>query len=137
MTNQPTSVIFDIGRVLIHWDPRHLYEKLIDDREELDWFLAEVVSLEWHHEHDRGTPYAASLAGKAIEYPDYAPLIYAYRERWRETIPGEIEGAVKLLEQLHDRGVPLFALTNYSAETFLFCFNCHWQNTVNRQNFTG
>ncbi len=118
MSQQPTSVIFDIGRVLIYWHPRHLYEKLIDDPEELDWFLDEVVSFEWHHEHDRGMPFAASLAQKAMEYPDYAGLIYAYRERWRETIPGEIEGAVEILQKLHGRGVPLFALTNYSAETF-------------------
>jgi len=118
MTKQPTSVIFDIGRVLIHWDPRHLYEKLIADREELDWFLKEVVSFAWHHEHDRGVPYSPSLAGKALEYPDYADLIYAYRERWRETIPGEIRGSVVLLEALHEKDVPLFALTNYSAETF-------------------
>ncbi len=118
MSQQPTSVIFDIGRVLIHWDPRHLYEKLIDDPEELDWFLSEVVSLKWHHEHDRGLPFAASLAQKAMEYPAYRDLIYAYRERWRETIPGEIRGAVEILQKLHGRGVPLFALTNYSAETF-------------------
>jgi 2-haloacid dehalogenase len=112
------AVIFDIGRVLIRWDPRHLYEKLINDPEELDWFLDEVVNLEWHHEHDRGLPFAASLAQKAMEYPDYRDLIYAYRERWDETIPGEIEGAVDILQKLHGRGVPLFALTNYSAETF-------------------
>ena len=117
-TLQPTSVIFDIGQVLIHWDPRCLFEKLIADKEELDWFLADVVSFDWHHEHDRGVPFAASLAQKAIEYPDYTDLIYAYRERWRETIPGEVEGSVDILEALCARGVPCFALTNFSAETF-------------------
>ncbi|MHA1544192.1 MAG: HAD family phosphatase, partial [Alphaproteobacteria bacterium] len=69
MANQPTSVIFDIGKVLIDWDPRALYEKLIDDAEELDWFLKEVVSFEWHHEHDRGLPFDISLSQKAMDYP--------------------------------------------------------------------
>lgn len=118
MTNQPTSVIFDIGKVLIHWDPRCLYEKLIDDPEELDWFLDEVVSFEWHHEHDRGLSYAVSLSQRSMDYPQYADLIYAYFERWRETIPGQIDEVVKLLYDLEGKGVPLYALTNYSAETF-------------------
>ncbi|TDI62626.1 MAG: HAD family phosphatase [Alphaproteobacteria bacterium] len=118
MTAQPTSVIFDIGKVLIEWDPRALFEKLIDDAEELDWFLAEVVSFGWHHEHDRGMPFAASLAAKAMEYPDYTNLIYAYRERWRETIPGPIKGVVDILRTLDNKGVSCFALTNYSAETW-------------------
>ena len=118
MSQQPTSVIFDIGRVLIHWDPRHLYEKLIDDPEELEWFLEEVISFEWHHEHDRGMPYAVSLAQKAMEFPQYQQLIYAFRERWRETIPGQIDEVVEILRALHGKNVPCFALTNYSAETW-------------------
>ena len=118
MSNQPTAVIFDIGKVLIHWDPRTLFEKLITDAKELDWFLEEVVSFEWHHEHDRGMPFAASLAAKAMEYPDYTDLIYAYRERWRETIPGPIDEVVEILRKLHAKRIPCFALTNYSAETY-------------------
>lgn len=118
MADQPTSVIFDIGKVLIQWDPRALYEKLIEDKEELDWFLKEVVSFEWHHEHDRGLPFDISLSQKAMDYPAYTELIYAYRERWRETIPGQIDEVVKLLYDLEGKNVPLFALTNYSAETF-------------------
>ncbi len=116
--NQPTSVIFDIGKVLIHWDPRCLYEKLIADPEELDWFLDKVVNFEWHHEHDRGLPYAVSLSQKAMDYPQYADLIYAFRERWNETIPGQIDEVVALLYKLEANKVPLYALTNYSAETF-------------------
>ncbi len=118
MKKQPTSVIFDIGKVLIHWDPRCLYEKLIADPEELDWFLEEVVSFEWHHEHDRGLPFSVSLSQKAMDYPQYTDLIYAYRERWRETIPGQIDEVVTLLYALEAKEVPLYALTNYSAETF-------------------
>ncbi len=118
MAQQPTSVIFDFGKVLIHWDPRHLYEKLIEDPEELEWFLSEVVNFEWHHEHDRGLPFSVSLSQKAMDYPQYTDLIYAYRERWRETIPGQIDEVVALLYALENKAVPLFALTNYSAETF-------------------
>lgn len=116
--SRPKAVIFDVGRVLIRWHPRHLYRKLIKDREELEWFLAEVVPIEWHHEHDRGLPFAASLPLRALKFPDYADLIYAFRERWDETIPGEIEGSVALLRRLHEARVPCFALTNYSAETW-------------------
>ncbi|HXV73953.1 MAG TPA: HAD family phosphatase [Sphingomonadales bacterium] len=114
----PTAVIFDVGRVLIHWDPRFLYKKLITDPEELEWFLREVVNFEWHHEHDRGLPFAAGLAQRALAFPEYRGLIYAFRERWRETIPGEIAGSVEILRTLHGKGVPCFALTNYSAETW-------------------
>ena len=118
MDRRPAAVIFDIGRVLIHWDPRHLYEKLITDKEELDWFLAEVITFDWHHEHDRGMPFAVSLAQKALEYPDYSHLIYAFFERWRETIPGQIDDVVEILRTLHSKDVPCFALTNYSHETW-------------------
>ncbi len=112
------TVVFDIGNVLLRWDPRFLYEKLIDDPEELDRFLETVVPLSWHTEHDRGRPFAESIAERQARFPEYADLIAAFHERWDETIAGPIEGTVDLLERLHARGVPLYALTNYSAETF-------------------
>lgn len=110
------TVLFDIGNVFVHWDPRRLYEKLIPDAEELDYFLSEVVTLDWHSEHDRGRPFregADILAGK---FPHYENLIRKFEPRWSETIGPEITGTSSLLANLAQRGVRLFALTNFSAE---------------------
>ncbi|MGF1607314.1 MAG: HAD family hydrolase [Rhodothalassiaceae bacterium] len=112
------AVIFDIGNVLVRWDIRALYAKLIADPEELDWFLRTVVTMEWHSQHDAGRPMDETIAELSAAYPAYAELIAAFKPRWTETILGPIEGSVALLQRLHTRGVPLYALTNYSAETF-------------------
>lgn len=111
-------VVFDIGNVLVRWDIRALYEKLIPDPAELDWFLREVVTLDWHTQHDAGRPMDDTIAELSARYPDHAGLIAAFKPRWGETLLGPIEGTVALLERLDAAGVPLFALTNYSAETF-------------------
>lgn len=112
------AVVFDIGNVLLRWDPAFLYEKLIPDPDERARFLAEVVPLSWHLEHDRGRPYAETIPERQRLFPHYADLIAAYRERWDETIAGPIWGSVAALEALSAQGTPLFAITNYSAETF-------------------
>jgi len=112
------AVIFDIGNVLVRWDPRFLYEKLIDDEREREWFLREVVPLSWHTHHDRGRPFAESIAERQAQFPEYAALIAAFYERWDETIAGPIQGSVGILEDLDEAGIPIFALSNYSAETF-------------------
>jgi len=129
------AVIFDIGNVLIRWDPRFLYEKLIPDPAERDWFLREVVPLSWHTQHDRGRPFAETIPERQAQYPDYAALIAAFYERWDETIPGEIPESVSVLERLADAGIPLYALSNYSAETFplfrrRFGFARHFRDMV-------
>ncbi len=112
------AVIFDIGNVLVAWDPRFLYEPLISDPDELEWFLSEVVPLEWHTAHDRGRPFAESIAERQRAFPDHAELIALYYSRWNDTIGPPIAGSVAILERLDDAGIPVFALTNYSAETF-------------------
>jgi len=112
------AVIFDIGNVLVRWDPRFLYEKLIPDPHERDWFLREVVSLSWHTQHDRGRSFAETIPERQREFPAYADLIAAFYARWDETIAGPIEGSVAILERLAEAGVPVYAMTNYSAETF-------------------
>lgn len=118
MTAQADGVIFDIGNVLVRWDPRFLYEKLIDDPAELDWFLREVVPLSWHTRHDRGDSFADTIPERQRLFPDHAHLIALFRDRWDDTIGDPIAGNVALLERLDDSGIPVFALTNYSAETF-------------------
>ena len=110
------AVAFDVGRVLYEWDLRHLFVKLIDDEAELDWFLAHVVTPEWHFEHDAGRPLAEMVPERVAMFPDHAHLIEAYAMRFNETIPGPVAGTHDLVRALSARGIPLFAITNFGAE---------------------
>ncbi len=112
------AVVFDIGRVLFQWQLGALFEKLIDDREELDWFLANVVTEEWHFEHDRGRALADMVPERIALFPQYEAHIRAYATRFNETVPGPVEGSHALVERLSERGVPLFCLTNFGDEFF-------------------
>jgi len=112
------TVIFDIGNVLYHWDLRCLFAKLIDDPEELDWFLAHVVTPEWHFQHDAGRPFAEMVAERSREFPEYSDHIIAYSQRFHETIPGPVEGMLDLVRALEGQGVPLFAISNFGAESW-------------------
>ncbi len=113
---QPLAVVFDIGRVLFDWNLRHLFAKLIADPAELDWFLANVVTEEWHFQSDAGRPVAEIVAERIAAFPDHAPLIEAYPVRFNETLPSAIPGTHEIARRLAGRGVPLFALTNFGAE---------------------
>ena len=110
------SVIFDVGRVLFDWDLRHLFAKLIENEQELEWFVTNVVTPKWHFQHDAGRPLAAMLPELKAEYPGHAPLIDAYAARFNETIPGPIPGSLELVARLDAAGVPLFAITNFGHE---------------------
>jgi 2-haloacid dehalogenase len=114
------AVVFDLGGVLIDWDPRYLYRKLLADDEAVEEFLATVTTPEWNLEQDRGRPFAEAVAELVERHPDHAAAIAAYHERWPEMLGGDIPGAVELLAELRAAGVPLYALTNWSAETFRF-----------------
>lgn len=118
MTPEIDAVIFDLGGVLIDWDPRHLYRRLFDDADAMETFLAEVCAPAWNLEQDRGRPWPAAIAELAALHPDKADLIAAYRGRWPEMLNGAIAGTVAILESLDDAGIPLYALTNWSAETY-------------------
>ncbi len=112
----PSAVVFDVGHVLYDWDPRYLYVKLIADPVRLDWFLSHVVTRTWHFQHDAGRPFAETSAELIARFPDCADLIAAYGPRWLETIPAPMPGMLELVADLDARGVPLFAITNFSAE---------------------
>jgi 2-haloacid dehalogenase len=111
-----TTVVFDVGRVLVQWDLRHLFAKLIADSEELDWFLVNVVTPEWHFQHDAGRPLAEMLPELKAAYPAYSDHIDAYAVRFNETIPGPVAGSFEIVEELSAQGVPLFAITNFGAQ---------------------
>lgn len=113
----PTPV-FDLGRVLLEWDPRHLYRTLFADEAEMEHFLAEVVSKPWIESLDRGRDTAEAIAGLVAAHPHYAAEIRAFQTRWDETLPGAIDGTVAILEALRRAGVRTYALTNFAADTF-------------------
>ena len=110
------AVVFDVGHVLYGWDIGALYEKLIPDRGRRDWFLSHVVTPDWHFQHDRGRPSAETIPELQAQFPAEADLIAAYAPRWLETITGPMPGMHEIVAELDDRGVPLFAITNFSDE---------------------
>jgi 2-haloacid dehalogenase len=112
------AVVFDLGGVLIDWDPRHLYRKLLADEAAVEEFLATVCTPEWNAELDRGRPFAEGVAELVERHPEHAANIAAYHERWPEMVAGDIPGTVEVLAELRAAGVPLYALSNWSAETF-------------------
>ena len=114
----PQAVLFDLGGVLIDWNPRHLYRKLVADDDFVEWFLAEVCSPDWNAAQDAGRSWAEAVAEATARHPRYAELIAAYAARWPEMIAGDVPESVDMVEALAARGVPLYALTNWSHETF-------------------
>ncbi|MDZ4306892.1 HAD family phosphatase [Allopontixanthobacter sp.] len=110
------AVVFDVGRVIVQWDMRSLFAKLIGDPAQLDWFLANVVTEEWHFQHDAGRPLSDMVPERKAQFPEYAALIDAYAKRFLETIPGPVPGTAALIRELHDAGTPLYAITNFGAE---------------------
>lgn len=115
---RPTTVVFDLGRVLLDWDPRYLYRTIFDDADAMEGFLRDVLPATWIVETDRGKPFADAVAERIALYPDHADAIRAFDERWLETLAGPIAGSVTQLQHLQTRGVPTFCITNYSAEKF-------------------
>lgn len=112
------TVIFDLGNVLIAWDPRRLYRQVIDDEAQMEWFLREVCNSAWNEQQDAGRPWAEATALLRAKFPQHAEWIDAYHRRWEETLVGPIEESIALLAALKARGVRLLALTNWSQETF-------------------
>ena len=112
-------VVFDLGGVLIDWNPRHLYRKLFaGDETAMEHFLAAVCTHECNRGPDAGRTFAEGARLLKAEHPDKAGLIDAYCARFDEMMPGPIAGSVEILADLKSSGVPLYCLTNFSAETY-------------------
>jgi 2-haloacid dehalogenase len=120
MTESPVhNIVFDLGGVLIDWNPRHLYRKLFDgDTGAMEDFLATVCTQEWNEQQDAGRTAAEAQAELIERFPEHEARIRAYYDRFDEMMAGPIPGTLDILEALHERQVPLYALTNWSAETF-------------------
>lgn len=111
-----SAVIFDVGDVLYHWNPRILYERLIPCDRALDAFLRDVVSRDWHFQHDAGQPFADTSAQLIARHPEHADLIRLWGERFIDSVGPAVDGMPQLVADLVARGVPLYGLTNFSAE---------------------
>jgi 2-haloacid dehalogenase len=113
-----SALVFDLGNVVIEWDPRNLYRKLFADAGEMERFLTEVWTPAWNIQLDAGRAFADGVAELAATFPAHAQMIRAYHERWAETMGGAVPGIEALLDELAARRHPLYALSNWSAETF-------------------
>ena len=112
-------VVFDLGGVLIDWDPRHLYRKLFDgDENAVEAFLGEVCTVEWNRRQDAGRTFAEAVAELLPRHADKRELIEAFGRRFDEMITGAVDGTVDILAELTQARVPCYGLTNWSAETF-------------------
>lgn len=116
--NNPTIVVFDIGNVLLRWDPRNLYRTIFDDEARMEWFLSTVCTPDWNVEQDRGRDWDEAVALLVERHPDHETPIRAFHERWHETVSGVFEENVALLERLRAAGVPNYAITNFSGPKF-------------------
>lgn len=111
-------MVFDIGGVLLDWDPRHLYRKVFDDEDAMEQFLGRICTPEWHAPHDRGARTADSCARLAEAHPEHADEIWAWLQRGEEMVAGPIQENVEILAELRRAEVACFALSNMEAETF-------------------
>lgn len=110
------AVVFDVGNVLFFWSLRVLFQKLIADPQHLDWFLSNIVTEEWHFQHDAGRPLSEMVAERKAEFPDHGHLIDAYTARFNESIHTPVPGMADIVADLAARGVQIFGITNFGSE---------------------
>jgi len=114
-----TTVVFDLGGVLIDWDPRHLYRQLIADPADLEDFLGRICTPQWHAAHDLGVDTTQSCRELAGQHPEHADLIMAWADRGEEMIAGALDDTVAVLAELRAAGVRCLALSNMEPDTFV------------------
>ena len=112
------TIIFDLGGVLLDWDPRYLFQKIFDSEEEMEYFLQEVCTPEWNQQMDGEKSFRDAIEDLVVIHPKYSNQIRVYFSRWEEMIAGDIHETVAILNELRDAEYPLAALSNWSSETF-------------------
>src|ERR671912_836711 len=116
---KPTTVIFDLGGVLIDWNPDYVYKTIFTHPDELKWFYDNVCTSDWNEQQDAGRSLQAATEELVTQFPDHETNIRAFYDRWEEMLGGPIQGTVDILRDLKGAAsVRLYALTNWSAETF-------------------
>ncbi|RKP45769.1 HAD family hydrolase [Pararobbsia silviterrae] len=111
-------VVFDLGGVVFDWSPEYVYKELIPDDDARRWFLTHVCTMDWVIRQDGGQTIEAGTEALVAAFPDHAPLIRAFYARWTEMLRGTLDDGIALFERLDAAGMPLFSLTNWSAQTF-------------------
>lgn len=129
--NKIDTVIFDLGGVLIDWNPRYLYRKFFSTEEEITWFMENICTLEWNDHQDAGRSFADATEELVAKFPDHEVPIRAWYGRWTETIGGPIHDTVEILKEIEaSKKYRLYALTNWSAESFPWTLDnfefLHW-----------
>jgi len=112
------AVVFDLGNVLIDWNPRYLYSKIFYTETEVEWFLEHICDDEWNAKHDAGHPFSTGIAELSRLHPQFSSQISNWYERWEEMLGGPLNDTVAILAELKKKQVPLFILSNWSAETY-------------------
>lgn len=113
-----SHVVFDIGKVLVDWDPRHLYRKVFEHEAEMERFLSEVCNMEWNIAHDAGVPFEENAARLKARHPDHHDLIDMYSARYMEMCPSAVPGSADIVLELKARGVPVHGLTNMPSSIY-------------------
>jgi len=116
--NEILHIVFDLGRVVLHWDPEIPYRRLIPDESNRQRFLAEVCNSDWLRQTDLGTDWNDAERALIAQYPDDEDSIRAYRRNWHAMVPNTVEGTPDIIEALVAKGVDLTALTNFADDTF-------------------
>ena len=125
------TIIFDLGGVLIDWNPRYLYRKIFKSEEEIDWFLENICTSDWNEQQDAGRSFEEATHELLKKFPEHKEPIAAWYGRWTETIGGPVEETVDILRAIRDsKKWRLYALTNWSAQTFPWALDnfefLHW-----------
>ena len=129
--NQIKNIIFDLGGVLIDWNPHYMYKKIIPNDQERNWFIDNICTLDWNEKQDGGRTIKEAVEELVSLHPSYQDHILAYYSRWEEMLNGPITATVDIFKKIKDKNqFKIYALTNWSAETFpraleLFDF-LHW-----------
>ena len=119
MMKNINTIIFDLGGVLVDWRPRFIYENVFDSPEKIDWFLANICTLDWNERQDAGYPIAKAVEEKVKEFPEWEKEIRLYYDNWQDMLRGPIKGTVEIFRQLKKNpSLKFYALTNWSAELF-------------------
>jgi 2-haloacid dehalogenase len=125
------TIIFDLGGVLVDWNPRYLYRKIFKTEEEITWFLENICTSEWNDEQDAGRSFEEATALLLAKHPQYEEAIKAWYGRWQETITGPVHDTVEILKHFKEqKSHRLYALTNWSEQTFPWALDnfefLHW-----------
>lgn len=112
------AAVFDVGGVLLDWDPRHLYRDVFETEAEMDRFLADICTRDWHMQHDAGVPFAETIPAHCGRFPEHAELIRMWEHRYLDMVAGEVPGTVDVLRALHERGTRLYVLSNMPTDVW-------------------